>query len=104
MGIEKPLPDSDLKVVVGNWYGNFIQEMDQETTFEVILASNFMDIRSLLDLSCASIGAQHMGKTTAQCSEHFRELREKNESTSEVNESTSEVNESTSKTNESTLY
>ena len=24
--IEKPLPDSDLKVVVGNWYGTFIQK------------------------------------------------------------------------------
>lgn len=94
--IEKPLPDSDLKVVVGNWYGTFIQKMDLETTFEVILASNFMDIKSLLDLSCASIGAQHMGKTTAQCQEHFRELREANESTSER-----EANESTSKTNES---
>merc|ERR1712138_106598 len=94
--IEKPLPDSDLKVVVGNWYGTFIQKMDLETTFEVILASNFMDIKSLLDLSCASIGAQHMGKTTAQCQEHFRELREANESTSER-----EANQSTSKTNES---
>ena len=91
--IEKPLSDSNLKVVVGDWYGDYIQKMNQETTFEVILASNFMDIKPLLDLSCASISSQHMGKTTAQIQEHFRELREANELSSEKNESSSEKNE-----------
>ena len=37
--------------------------MEQETLFELILAANYMHIKPLLDLPCASIASMIKGKT-----------------------------------------
>jgi S-phase kinase-associated protein 1 len=39
--------------VVQEWYSNFVS-VEQEILFELILAANYMDIKPLLDLTCAT--------------------------------------------------
>jgi S-phase kinase-associated protein 1 len=40
--------------VVSQWDAEFV-DVDQELLFELILAANYMDIKPLLDLSCAKV-------------------------------------------------
>ena len=38
-------------------------DVDQELLFELILAANYMDIKPLLDLTCATVASMIKGKT-----------------------------------------
>jgi len=60
--IEKPLKSSNMHEVVQEWYANYV-EVEQETLFELILAANYMDIKPLLDLTCATVASMIKGKT-----------------------------------------
>ena len=51
--------------IVSQWDADFI-EIDQETLFELILATNYMDIKPLLDLCCARVASMIKGKTPEQ--------------------------------------
>jgi len=46
--------------VVSEWDATFV-EVDQETLFELILAANYMDIKPLLDLTCAKVASMIKG-------------------------------------------
>jgi len=76
--IEKPLISSTLNEVVNAWYANFV-DVDDEMVLEILLAANYMDIKPLLNLCCATIASKCKGKTIEEMSEYFRPLREKNE-------------------------
>jgi len=52
--IEKPLKSATITEVVCKWDAEFI-DVSQEMLFEFILAANFMDMKSLLDLACAKV-------------------------------------------------
>lgn len=54
--IEKPLKSANMHDVVQDWYAKFV-EVQQETLFELILAANYMDIKPLLDLTCATVAS-----------------------------------------------
>ena len=41
-------------------------DVDQEELFELILAANYMDIKPLLDLTCAKVATMIKGKTPEQ--------------------------------------
>jgi S-phase kinase-associated protein 1 len=60
--IEKPLQSSNMSDVVQPWYANFV-EVEQSELFELILAANYMDIKPLLNLTCATVAALIKGKT-----------------------------------------
>ena len=60
--IDKPLRSNNLGDVVNEWYANFVN-IDQETLFELILAANYMDIKSLLELCCAKVASLIKGMT-----------------------------------------
>ncbi|ETO34511.1 hypothetical protein RFI_02584 [Reticulomyxa filosa] len=78
--IEKPLKSSNMRevlkifnmyfLVVPEWDANFV-EVDQETLFELILAANYMDIKPLLDLTCAKVASMLKGKTPEQIRKQF---------------------------------
>ena len=68
--IEKPLRSSNLADVVPQWYANFV-ELDQEVLFELILAANYMDIKSLLELSCAKVASMIKGKSIPEIRKFF---------------------------------
>ena len=60
----RPTPprSSNMHEVVQEWYANYV-EVEQETLFELILAANYMDIKPLLDLTCATVASMIKGKT-----------------------------------------
>ena len=47
---------------VGEWYSTFV-DVDLETLFELILAANYLEIRPLLNLTCATVALLVRGKT-----------------------------------------
>ena len=60
--IEKPLKTNNLSDVVPEFYGNYI-DIEVEPLYELILAANYLDIRDLLELSCAKVASLMRGKT-----------------------------------------
>mmetsp|Transcript_43173 Transcript_43173/g.31541 ORF Transcript_43173/g.31541 Transcript_43173/m.31541 type:complete len:163 (+) Transcript_43173:31-519(+) len=54
--IEKPLRSNNLADVASPWYAEFVN-LDQEVLFELILAANYLDIKPLLELSCAKVAS-----------------------------------------------
>lgn len=52
------------------WDLNFCK-VSQERLFEYVLAANYLDIKSLLDLTCKTIANMIKGKTPAQIRETF---------------------------------
>ena len=68
--IEKPLKSSNMSEVVQEWYSNFIA-IEQEVLFELILAANYMDIKPLLDLACATVASLIKGKTPEEVRKTF---------------------------------
>ncbi|CAH0485251.1 hypothetical protein KXD40_003013 [Peronospora effusa] len=68
--IEKPLKSADMHDVVSDWDANFV-DIEQEILFELILAANYMDIKSLLDLACAKVASMIKGKTPQEIREAF---------------------------------
>lgn len=68
--IEKPLKSANLADFVPEWDAKFV-DLDQETLFELVLAANYMDIKSLLDLSCAKVASLVKGKTPEEIRKTF---------------------------------
>ena len=56
--------------IVQEWYATFVA-VDQEFLFELILAANYMDIKPLLDLTCATVASMIKGKTPDEIQKHF---------------------------------
>ena len=68
--IDKPLRSNNLADVVNQFYADFV-DLDQEVLFELILAANFMDIKSLLELACAKVASLIKGKTIPETRKFF---------------------------------
>ena len=60
--IEKPLKSQVMADVVQTWYADFV-DLEQVLLFELILAANYMDIKPLLDLTCATVASMIKGKS-----------------------------------------
>jgi len=60
--IEKPLKTNNLREIVAPWYAEFV-EVEQEMLFEIVLAANYLDIKQLLELSCAKVASMIKGKS-----------------------------------------
>ncbi len=59
--IDKPLKSGELSECgVPEWDCAYVN-VEQELLFEMILAANFLDIRDLLDLSCAKVASMIKG-------------------------------------------
>lgn len=69
--IEKPLKSSNMNEIVSEWYVNFVN-VEQDILFEILNAANFMDIKPLLDLCCATVASMIKGKTPEEIRQHFR--------------------------------
>ncbi|KAK7252985.1 hypothetical protein RIF29_37331 [Crotalaria pallida] len=62
---DKPT-DSELK----NWDADFVK-VDQATLFDLILAANYLNIKSLLDLTCQTVADMIKGKTPEEIRKTF---------------------------------
>jgi S-phase kinase-associated protein 1 len=73
--IAKPLSSADMKEIVkDDFYVKFVDYNPDtmETLFELLNASNYMDIPSLLDLSCAKVATLLKDKTPEEVKETFK--------------------------------
>merc|ERR1719483_871571 len=62
--IAKPIRSVKMeKIVEDEWDAKFINNLPKKTIFQVILAANYMDIKSLLHLGCAKIATMIKGKS-----------------------------------------
>ena len=68
--IEKPLKSAKMEQVVDEWDAKFV-DIEQELLFELILAANYMDIKSLLDLTCAKVASMIKGKSPEEIRQTF---------------------------------
>jgi S-phase kinase-associated protein 1 len=68
--IEKPLKSANMGEVVQEWYASYV-DVEQEVLFELILAANYMDIKPLLDLTCATVASMIKGKTPEEIRKTF---------------------------------
>ena len=68
--IEKPLSSTDLSQVVEAWYAEYVN-VDQEMLFEIVMAANYLDIKPLLELSCAKVASLIKGKTVQEIRQFF---------------------------------
>ena len=59
--IEKPLPKNSLKELVDPWDEQFINIPNQEELLELLLAANYLDIKSLIELCCAKVATMIKG-------------------------------------------
>jgi S-phase kinase-associated protein 1 len=69
--IPKPLRSDDLSVCVEDWYVEYLNNMGMEILFEVIKSANFLEIESLLDLTCAKVATMLKGKSVEEIRETF---------------------------------
>ena len=51
--------------IVAPWYADFV-DCEQETLFEYVLAANYLDIKPLLELSCAKVASMIKGKSVQE--------------------------------------
>merc|ERR1712080_765344 len=64
--IPKPLRSNNLvECGVSEWDADFVN-IEQAVLFELILIANFLDMRSMLDLSCAKVASMIKGKNTEE--------------------------------------
>ena len=68
--IEKPLRSANISDVTTPWYAEFIN-LEQEVLFEIILAANYLDIKSLLELSCAKVASLIKNKSIQEIRKFF---------------------------------
>lgn len=68
--IEKPLKSQKMSEVVSAWDAEFV-EVDQDLLFELILAANYMDIKPLLDLTCAKVASMIKDKKPEEIRKTF---------------------------------
>ncbi len=69
--IQKPLKSTNLAEIVSEFDAKFIDIDDLEEIFEIIMAANYLDIKSLLDLSCAKIATLIKGKSPEEIRKTF---------------------------------
>jgi len=69
--IQKPLKSNILlECGVSEWDNDFVS-LEQEILFELILAANYLDIKSLLDLTTAKVASLIKGKTPEEIRQQF---------------------------------
>lgn len=69
--IQKPLKSAQLiECGVSEWDNDFVS-IEQEILFELILAANYLDIKCLLDLTCAKVASMIKGKTPEEIRQQF---------------------------------
>merc|ERR1719469_919817 len=66
----QPLKSGVMSDLVDKWFAQFI-DVEQVLLFELVLAANYMDIKPLLDLSCAAVASMIKGKSAEEIRKIF---------------------------------
>ena len=70
--IPKPLPSGDLKLYLDEWDYNYINSLSLEETIDLLNAAQILDIKGLLNLTCAKISSEMLIGTVNEVLEKFR--------------------------------
>ena len=68
--IEKPIRSNNISEIVCPFDADFVQ-IDDELLFDLILAANYMDMKPLLDLTCATVASFMKNKTAEEIRKRF---------------------------------
>ena len=68
--IEKPIRSADMADLVEPFYVEFVC-IPQHELFDLIMAANYLDIRPLLDLTCATVASMIKGKSPEEIRRTF---------------------------------
>ena len=60
--IQKPLRSTNMHVIVDAWDADYINSFKIGKLFNLIVAANYLDIKSLLQLGCSKIASMIKGK------------------------------------------
>ncbi|KAI2512780.1 Skp1 family [Fragilaria crotonensis] len=60
---KKPIKSKNMADVVEKWYADYV-DVEQGVLFDLICAANYMDIKPLLDLTCATAAMMIKAKTS----------------------------------------
>lgn len=69
--IDRPLRSTHMRENVCEWDAQYIDSIDSKVLFEIIIAANYLDIKSLLDLACAKVASMIKNKSRDQVKELF---------------------------------
>ncbi|CAG8660449.1 6674_t:CDS:2, partial [Cetraspora pellucida] len=75
--INDPLPNYDdddsrrRNTVIDDWDQNFLNRVDQDMLFDIILAANYLDIKLLLDIGCKTVANMIKGKSPEELRSSF---------------------------------
>lgn len=70
--IPKPINSHNIKEMVDDWYGDFITSFEEEMLMKIIVASNYLDIKPLLDLGCAQVATMIRQKSPEEIRKIFK--------------------------------
>jgi hypothetical protein len=65
-------PEGKGKYVLDDWDKTFLAKLNQEQLFELILAANYLDIKTLLDATCKTVADMIIGKSPEQIRSLFQ--------------------------------
>jgi len=69
---KKPIPSNEIAdAVEDSWDAEFIKSMSQDEVINLILACNYLDIKSLLELGLAFIACNFKGKSVEQIASEY---------------------------------
>ncbi len=70
--IPKPIhPEKEMKDIVGEWRANFV-DIEKDILFDLILAANYLNMDSLLHLTCSKVALFLRGKTVEQIKDELK--------------------------------
>lgn len=69
--IAKPVKSANMSDLVPKWDADLVDGIDQATLFKTILAANFLDVPSLLELGIVKVATMCKGKTPEEIKETF---------------------------------
>ena len=68
--IDKPLASNDMYQIVEAWYADYVN-IEQEELHELVMASEYLNIKPLLELSCAKVAANIKNKSVKEIRQYF---------------------------------
>jgi S-phase kinase-associated protein 1 len=68
--IEKPLKTNNIYELTDKWFADYI-DIPTQKLMELMNASNYLDIRCLLELACTMFATKFMGKSAQQIRDEF---------------------------------
>jgi len=69
--IESPLKSTIMRELVDQFDAKFVDDIDLDTLMKLLLAANYMDVKTLTQLICAKIASMMKGKTADQIRKTF---------------------------------